>query len=224
MTKQTTGGFGRPFVWIKMDKLLGMPTISMFKKAINDLLSDPTYKPPENFFELEITKSFRSFLSQFDSITLIKFALGEAKLVLPLYVEVCSSNKLHRGTLEPFTLHNENSSPQNVLKEVENYISNKSMEEKYFHISGNIVGEQGAKALAIHAADTAYAAYGAAYSDNSSNGWSDEATLILVSDEDPLKKWKMEQLYDYVEYAACAAELADNSIVLKDQLKRLLEI
>ncbi len=61
---------------------------------MNRLLSNPTYKPPERFFNLKIEDDFRRFLKQFSNKTLVKFAIGEAKLVLPIYEDYSDMHNL----------------------------------------------------------------------------------------------------------------------------------
>ena len=56
-----------------------------FHESLIRVLSDPSVVPPENIIELNFT-SFLEFLRGFSRHELVLFAVGEAELVLPIWV------------------------------------------------------------------------------------------------------------------------------------------
>ncbi len=81
----------------------------MLQPAINELLGDPAYNPPEIIFTLQLNayylSSLKSFLGQFRRKILVEFAIGEAKLVLQYFEKTIPSDDRPRLLIEASEEH-----------------------------------------------------------------------------------------------------------------------
>ncbi len=181
---------------------------NMFRKALYELLSDPTFIPPEELFELKTDlepgwkpksndkesnevysqDTFRLFLQQFSDEVLIKFSIGEAKLVLPIYEDYYQDDTGPRMAIQAV---------EKCSMDVDGIETGFYKTFRFSERPHHLIGKEGKEECAF---DAINAAVGAA------------AAISHIS------------VVDYSEYAAYAASLADDDITMKDQLKRLLEI
>ena len=81
----------------------------ILQPAINELLGDPAYNPPEIIFTLQLNayylSSLKSFLGQFRRKILVEFAIGEAKLVLQYFEKAIPSDDRPRLLIEASEEH-----------------------------------------------------------------------------------------------------------------------
>lgn len=63
-------------------------------------LADPSYKPPEGLLDLNLKVDFQGLLEQFDSEVLVRFAVNEARLVLPVFEAECPGDDNPRRAIE----------------------------------------------------------------------------------------------------------------------------
>ena len=79
-----------------------------FKQTLLNIVSNPSFQPPENFMDLDLT-SLKTILEGCGKKICVKFAIGEARLVLPIFEEACPKDNRPRKAIETAELWFSNS-------------------------------------------------------------------------------------------------------------------
>lgn len=143
-----------------------------------NFLSDPSYKPPEGLLDLNLKVDFKGLLDQFDKKTLARFAISEAKLVLPIFEAE----------------HPTDNGPRRAIESAESWLTGSISPVRIVDpvVAGAATNAIDAATNAIDAAT--WAARAAVYADNTASYWAESTAYwarranFNVNIEDQIKR------------------------------------